>query len=177
MNHLIVGIDPQPTCIGYCVRGENFKPNYNCAYMKKKQSFKKSNLWQAYVFSFSSNFIDELIEGHQRYGVIETVVVEQQRGRINSLIEATIYTLCKMKLPNAKILLVHPTTWHSKVNLGGTKGGSHYANKKLSVTAFQKVVEKTETTSKETNIYRLADMADAYWLCDWGGQVCNLTLQ
>lgn len=177
MNHLIVGIDPQPTCLGFCVRGLNMKPNYNCAYLKKKQSFTKSSLWQEYLYEFCSNFIDELVETHRRHGVITTVVVEQQRGRVNSLIEATLYALFKIKLHGAKVLLVHPATWHSKVDLGSKPGGSHYANKKLSVLAFEKALGTIEVTSKPCNLYRLADMADAYWLSEWGVKECNLNVQ
>lgn len=189
VQSIFVGIDPQPTLISVNCTTEhanNDKLNpkdYTIAwfnhYLKKKSAFSCAQGWQEHVFDESYKLLSGIIKTQceekcypNRY-VIKLVAIEQQKGRVNTILEQTLLCVCKqLHLP---VMVLHPLTWKKAVGL--ETGGGNKKNKDL-------VVNMTHNTL--TSFFgnyevkgaklRVHDLCDAYqirragWLLTYSKQ-------
>jgi hypothetical protein len=131
-------------------------------YLKKKATFANAQGWQEHVYDECYNILGSVIpkqcqeKCHPNPFTIVLVSVEQQKGRVNSILEQTLLCCCKqLKLP---IYTVHPVTWKKAVNL--QCAGSNKKNKSLVVEFTKPAMEEYFGVQEETA--RIHDLCDAF---------------
>lgn len=166
---VFVGIDPQQKFISVNVTLEDgtILAWFNHV-LKRKQSsqFATAQSWQEYIFRECHNLLQTVvynqIKPYQNV-TISRVGIEQQKGRVNTIIEQTLLCVCLiLKIPAT---VLHPVTWKKKTGIQCM--GSNHANKKECVEKTRhilvgyfgeaKVVEMENTDDK-----RIHDYCDAY---------------
>jgi hypothetical protein len=158
MDKIIVGIDPQPSLLAVHVR-EGFRTHqWFVINFRKKSSFNPVQKWQEYIATNCVDMINKLYKDFNDRKDKILVVIEQQRGRVNALIEHSLLMAC-MQL-NISRLVVHPNTWKKSVKLNSGPGNK--TNKQTSV----QLVEKE--TGKSLGEGRVHDKADAYCISKCG---------
>ena len=166
-----LGVDPQPTCLGICVKeyGKDEPIVWRVEYFKRKSLFKKSEDWQKYLHKKCKIILIQIIE-HELGGSKDLVlVIEQQRGRVNSLVENTLCCIGCDMVGMDGVRLVHPNTWRKTLPVDHEKGEcGHYSNKKSTIRLTkQNDLLRPIVESRKLSTLRLADMCDAYWICKW----------
>jgi hypothetical protein len=131
----IVGIDPQPTLFG--VQCRNLKTGERIAwfnvYLKKKQRFENSQQWEEYVYEETKKLISVTIpkickvQPNFEETLPRFVTVEQQKGRVCSIMECTVLCVCKEL--QIDLWVANPMCWKRKTGVQCTK--SHHKNKKV----------------------------------------------
>jgi hypothetical protein len=147
---MIVGIDPQPSLIAWHVRDEHRTVELNSVQLRKKACFKNAQDWQEYIYIECSRLIQHLSTRYK----LGLVIIEQQRGRVNSNIEMALLVVCIQRDIPRKI--VHPLQWKKAVGL--PPEGDHLLNKKISLEAAK--ARGVPLGDKG----RVHDLADAYWI-------------
>jgi hypothetical protein len=173
---IYIGIDPQPTFLSInCTTDQNtlvpdtdpktYTVSWFNHYLKKKSAFGCAQAWQEHIFEECYKILHTVIprqceeKCYPNLYDIKLVSVEQQKGRVNTILEQTILCVCKqLALP---ALILHPLTWKKTVGL--ECGGGNKKNKEL-------VVEMTHDTlvaffgdyqAGGTKL-RVHDLCDAY---------------
>lgn len=104
--------------------------------LQRKESFKDASTWELYVLAQCLSLTKKLTKcmkgycdhlGIKRYKVY--AAVEQQRGRVKSIVEAGLVT--SFLAEGWTVAVPHPLTWKKKVGLSW--GGGNTENKKLAV--------------------------------------------
>lgn len=164
-----IGIDPQPTCLGICVKSnrDDIPVKWFVDYFKRKSLFKKSSEWQKYLYLKCTDVINRLV--YELTSKDFNLVIEQQRGRVNSIIENTLCCVGCRIIGCDNVYIVHPNTWKKVLVYDKDHiANGHYSNKKSSIRLVQKNDDlKAIIETRKLNVLRLADMCDAYWICKW----------
>ncbi len=117
---VIVGIDPQPRLLAVHVRvkdGNLDTFNWFKHYLQKKSRFDNAQAWQEYIYQESYSVLKQVKMDvtAKLKRPMSLVVVEQQKGRVNSIVEQSLLVACKvLELP---CLILHPTTWKKRSNI------------------------------------------------------------
>jgi uncharacterized iron-regulated protein len=164
---MILGIDPQRTLIATHLRGVDGKTaDWRTFYLKKKSAFKGAQSWQTYIHEKCF----EILEDYATYHHIRLVVIEQQRGRINSIIEQSLLVCCMALELEASIM--HPLKWKS---LSGVScKGSNKKNKDHVEQMVSSALEEYFSQKGEKLPKRIHDLCDAYLLSEAGRIESNL---
>ena len=170
-GEVYIGIDPQPDNISVCVL--TFDSEYKShvlmwkkKILQRKDSFSKAALWQAYIVDESySLFWDIDTLRKSGYGI--NVCVEQQRGRVNSLMEQTLFTIGRMFKFNMS--LINASQCKKLVNMG--QAGNNYRNKLLVTNEISHILYKHDDKYKNKS-HRIHDLCDAY-LIAWSLLISN----
>lgn len=154
-SRLYVGLDPQPALLACHAIDE--KENiilWEPIYFAKKSSFKTVQDWQEYMVNTCHEFFNKLqVSYSNNYEIV--VGIEQQRGRVNSMIEQTLLMLCMIL--KMKRVVLHPRTWKSAILFKSGKG--NYANKEAAIRECNDIIEKKYPHFLEAS--RLHDLCDA----------------
>jgi hypothetical protein len=155
---IVLGFDPQPGLLAYHVA--EYKYNnplsektliWQREILMKKACFDNAQQWQEYIWKICTGLFDK-IERELSMKSINLVAIEQQRGRVNSLIEQSLLGCCMIR--NLPRVIFHPATWK---NLTGIPSlGSNAENKKYVKQLFEKDLQKFKFTDKRTH-----DLCDA----------------
>ncbi len=121
-QRVIVGIDPQPRLLAVHVRCKNFNGELNTFdwfkhYLQKKSRFDNAQAWQEYIYHECYTILKQvkLNVSIKLKSPPTLVVIEQQKGRVNSIVEQSLLVSCKvLDLP---CLILHPTTWKKRANV------------------------------------------------------------
>lgn len=162
-----IGIDPQPSLIAVHIydilRDRTIK--WFVLMLQKKTRKNTAQEWQEYICKQSDvllNYCIDTIISYNGGNCLKhiLVVVEQQRGRVNSIIEQSILASC-VKNDVARQIL-HPLTWKKKVGINCM--GSNKENKKLVENLVSPILKKycKETGMNICSTCRIHDMCDAY---------------
>lgn len=169
-ERIVLGIDPQPKFLSVHLRKESGEIlDWFNHHLQKHSRFNNAQSWQEHVY-------DEVIIMLQRIALtIQTktkekrfpdlISCEQQKGRVNSLIEQTILCVCKhLKI---KCIIIHPVSWKKATGIPCLK--NHYKNKQ----AVEEVVKPEYMAyMKDRNMditeTRLHDLFDAKKICEAG---------
>lgn len=156
---------------------------WNNLYLRKKERFKTAFDWQLYILNechlFSTKLIKKInthFEGVHYWtpadklrGYNVLFAVEQQRGRVNSIIEQSLLAAMSFEdhsksfyFNNKSLYSLHPTTWKKAVKFQNQ--GTNKKNKDFSVTEISPCL--TEYRSR-VNIStkpgeRIHDLCDAF---------------
>lgn len=134
---LFIGIDPQPTLLGVCgITSTGKIVFWEPVWFQKKSTFKHVQLWQEYIISECLIELKKIQVTYPQYELY--ISVEQQRGRINSMIEHTIVTLCYLLKLKCKVF--HSKTWKSIINFESAKGNRN--NKEHSEFLCKDIIDK-----------------------------------
>lgn len=121
-SRVIVGIDPQPRLLAVHVRCKDQNGHLNTFdwfkhYLQKKSRFDNAQAWQEYIYQESYKVLNEVkMNVSAKLKKVPTlVVVEQQKGRVNSIVEQSLLVACKVLL--LPCLILHPTTWKKRSNV------------------------------------------------------------
>jgi hypothetical protein len=154
---MILGIDPQPTVLGFHLRdAKGDTKDWKALFLKKKSSFKGAQAWQEYVYAICQDTIENYSVDHK----ISLVVIEQQRGRVNSIIEQSLLISCiAVGLP-ARTL--HPVKWKKLVGL--SLKGSNAKNKKESCDKIADQLKSHFMRTGEMLPNRIHDLCDAFYI-------------
>lgn len=160
---IVFGIDPQPTLLS--VNGTmNEKIIYwKNHYLKKKNTFRNAHEWQEYIWTECYNVISSL----SRFKP-DLIVVEQQRGRVNSIIEQSIIGCCLSK--NIKVTTVHPLTWKKNSLVKHGKGNAK--NKFESLKKLESL--NIEIPEEYKHLERKHDLADAYFIREYAESILSV---
>lgn len=165
---VFVGIDPQQKFISVNVSmADGTVLAWFNHILKRKQSsqFATAQSWQEYIFRECHSLLQTVVYNHIKspHYHISRVGIEQQKGRVNTIIEQTLLCVCLiLKIPAT---VLHPVTWKKRTGIQCM--GSNQANKKecvektrhilVSYFGEAKVVEMETTDDK-----RIHDYCDAY---------------
>jgi hypothetical protein len=153
---LIVGIDPQQDNISICVQSPQLELpiSWSKILLKQRSSFSIAETWQKYIFEQSTLIAEEL--GRLK---VKIVIIEQQRGRLNSIIEQTLLCCC-LKV-GLDVHTIHPRKW--KMGLNFESGTTNHFQKKQSLELVKPLLEKFCIANNiPIPTGRLHDLCDAY---------------
>jgi len=157
MNEKIyMGIDPQPSEIDVHIRNSKGETLYWCQhYLEVKSSFSRAQDWQEYIWRQCNLLFETCLSKVKR---IDVCGFEQQRGRINSMIEQSLLGCCMIK--NIKRVILHPLTWKKLVGL--KPQGSNAKNKKHVTMLLANELVKHNPHWKD--LTRVHDLCDAWFI-------------
>ncbi len=168
-SRVIVGIDPQPRLLAVHVRCKDCNGNLDTfdwfkLYLQKKCRFENAQAWQEYIYQESHKMLSEVKMNvmAKLKKPLTLVVVEQQKGRVNSIVEQSLLVACKvLALP---CLILHPTTWKKRTNVPCMQ--DHRKNK----LAVEQLVLPTLFEYRKSNVKedRDHDLCDAFKLSEAG---------
>jgi hypothetical protein len=196
MSGIIVGIDPQQKLFGVHIRKGDETLGWFKIYMKKKCRYETAQAWQEYVWSECVTLLDRVARHipihamHVQYtfphlscGTRPTkpdlVVIEQQKGRVHSIIEQSLLVACLQRNWNAKIM--HPMSWKRKIKMDFGEGNKK--NKEKALHAVLPILEQWIALNPDSRISigtaltpadesRMHDLCDAF-LISKAGQISN----
>lgn len=151
---LILGIDPQPKLLALCLINEKLEVKEWYTIPFKKKNTLSAQLWQEHVWGECFNAIQSLKNVYN----INLIAIEQQRGRVNSLIESALLG-CSMYL-QIKRIIYHPKTWKKLIQFKCDPG--HKNNKIESVKLVEKKIKTYSEDLYQKNISGLDHLSDAY---------------
>lgn len=159
----VLGIDPQDSLLSLCVLDDNVKILYwDNNTLQRQIKFKNAQSYQEYLLKECMAVVNDL---HKKYK-LDLVVIEQQRGRVRSILEHSLLSVC-MQLCIARVIF-HPATWKKRVGFSKEKKG-HKFNKEESIrmglpflNAYQGGILKKKFPK------RLHDLTDSYHLAKAG---------
>ena len=169
---MIVGIDPQPRLLAFHVRNSlNITLAWFKHYLQKKSRFNNAQEWQEYLYDQCIMVLKEKIPQVCHTQQLPSLVVcEQQKGRVNSIIEQSILAACRSL--GIKLLILHPTSWKKATGVPCLK--DYRKNKQV---VEQMVGPKLQQWFKDNNINkdkededknRLHDLCDAEKISEAG---------
>jgi hypothetical protein len=181
-----VGIDPNLCMLAVHVRlGEKAIPKgWFTHVLKKRDAFKDASSWETYVLSECINtirFTNSLIKNFIRENGIGphviTCAVEQQRGRVKSIVEAGLG--CAALAAGWKVLMPHPLTWKKKIGLPW--GGGNASNKQEAVKAqyfsLELYCKENNTPMLMRSNSRIHDLCDAACISEYSRKCRDFTIQ
>lgn len=142
--------------------------------LKRKQSsqFATAQAWQEYICRECILVLEKTVHEKARLGgfqhiTITKVGIEQQKGRVNTILEQALLDVCIfLKLP---VQILHPTTWKNKTKIPCM--GSNEKNKEVCVQLTRKYmvdffgekkVAEMEADAKKDKDKRIHDYCDCY---------------
>jgi hypothetical protein len=157
---LIVGIDPQQDNISICVKYKDSElpipRGWTKVLLKQRSSFSIAETWQKYIIEQSNLIASEL-----KNFKVDVVKIEQQRGRLNSIIEQSL--LCSCLKEGLKVHTIHPRKW--KMGLGFEPGSTNHFQKKHALKLVKPILDKYWSIYNIPPLpedERLHDLCDAY---------------
>jgi hypothetical protein len=159
-NSFFVGVDPQQNNVSVCVLNDVGEPVYwQQVVMQLRKTFPSASDWQEMVI----RVVASLLRDVSFLGDDTKVYVEQQRGRLNSIVEQTV--LCTFKRLYDECKTVHPRKWRKSHGFF-KRGVSNADNKKASKANVRDVLKaygnKCGGNVMEANSERIHDLCDAY---------------
>ena len=161
---IIVGIDPQPRVLAVHIRENNKTLHWFEHVLIKKSKTERVQDWQEHVYNNCEilwNKINKLTSAK-----IDLVCIEQQKGRVNIILEQTLFIIFLQKKIN--VYIVHPTVWKKKTNVLCTK--NHRKNKlevvKIVGPKLEQYATDNNITFQKTSIHDLCDaekISEAGW--------------
>ncbi len=168
-----VGIDPQPSLIAVYAETPNSEVlAWFQMRLQRKDSYKSSEDWGIYVANQCKVILREfrtVIYTHYQAqptgkSPVIVVTIEQQRGRVNSLIEG--YLVGVAVDLNMSLFVPHPNKWKSKVKLDCEPGNK--SNKDAALTRYGKEYIKYCKLNGRNTEKRIHDVCDARCLVEYG---------
>jgi hypothetical protein len=168
-----VGIDPQPSLIAvYAETPNNEVLAWFQLRLQRKDSYKSSEDWGIYIANQCKLILREfrtvIFTHHEANPTgkppVIVLTVEQQRGRVNSLIEG--YLVGVAVDLNMSLFVPHPNKWKSKVKLECEPGNK--ANKDAALTRYGKEYIKYCKLNGRNPEKRIHDVCDARCLVEYG---------
>jgi len=169
----IVGIDPQPTLFAVqCKTLDGIILAWFNIHLKKKARFDSAQLWQEYIYQESHALITKTIPTHcyamlGGYQKPDLVTIEQQKGRVCSIIETSLLNVCLQE--NIPAWIANAMCWKRKTNTPCTK--YHYQNKKVVEKIVEPILNEYFTPEELEEIKkskRKHDLCDANQITDAG---------
>lgn len=153
---MYVGIDPQPTLIAVHARNTTKTLYWKNLYLMKKVYFEGAQKWQEYIHQQSKELIIDLMNIAKKNNcIIKLIIIEQQRGRVYSLIEQCLLDICIFySLPR---VIMHPVVWRRHVGLNNTHGNNK--TNKINSVNIVKHQMKEEIPIEDKRIH---DLCEAY---------------
>jgi hypothetical protein len=164
MHTIVVGIDPQPDNISTCCL--DYKNQKILMWWKykliMKETFNKAEEWQDYIVK-SVQIICDTIQKLQftnkqnKHYQSVIVTIEQQRGRVNSIIEQTIFTMCRTL--NYETHSFNPMKWKKIIQIECRR------NNKLNKDYITKLITPIYEDYEGHKIpakFRVHDLCDAF---------------
>ena len=159
----VLGIDPQDSLLSLCVLEDGEKivdwDNYP---LQRQIKFRNAQSFQEYLLKECMRILKEKRDEHK----FDLVVIEQQRGRVRSILEHSLLSVC-MQL-GMKRTIFHPSTWKKLVGFSKEGKGPKW-NKEESIrmgithlNSYRGGVLKTKYSK------RLHDLTDSYLLAKAG---------
>lgn len=116
---VVVGIDPQTKLFAVHIRQGQETVAWFRVFLKKKSRFDNAQAWQQYIWQESINLLDmvqqRLVHYLQSKDPPALVVIEQQKGRLQSIIEQCLLVACMVRKWPAKIM--HSMTWKKRTGI------------------------------------------------------------
>jgi hypothetical protein len=165
-KYCCIGIDPQQTLLGVTVLNSGGSMTQCFTYwFKKKTSFKTSGDWEVYICTecigiaaaIKTKLGDEM-EGNGVY-----VAIEQQRSRVNSIIEAALTTAFLAE--GCKVMVPHPRAWKAGINM--KQGGSNKENKRHSEEKYGEKLRSFYKNNKVSLPDRIHDLCDSMGIAEY----------
>lgn len=160
LGDVYVGIDPQPDNISVCaIETTNGDVLYWHKHkLKLKLTFNRAEDWQRYIVEESLIVLDKMFSKF-RLSLANNVYIsiEQQRGRVNSIVEQTLFTLCVTK--GYQTFTTGPMLWKKMTDTKSV--GENKKNKQKSVDMVLHIYENY-IDSKVGPKFRAHDLCDAY---------------
>lgn len=161
-----VGIDPQPTLLSVncCLEDNTTIVAWFNHYLKKKATFVNAQGWQVHIYEECHKLLHQVIPNacsekcFPRACKIELVTIEQQKGRVNTILEQTL--LCVCKALNLNVHIIHPLTWKKEVGISCT--GTNKKNKDTVVEATKTDFELHFGVNTNNTQLRIHDLCDAF---------------
>jgi hypothetical protein len=135
-----VGIDPQQSLLAINVNTDEEEDAFWFQHIFKKKNssgFKTAEMWELYIAAEIETVITELdnkIRAHESFSEASSSIfcgVEQQRGRVNSLIEGILVSCGQRK--GWIMSIPHPLTWKKSVGLKCLPGNKNNKNESTSM--------------------------------------------
>jgi hypothetical protein len=171
-----VGIDPNLCMLAVHIRlGEKAIPKgWFTQVLKKRDAFKDASSWETYVLSecintirHTNSLIKNFIREHNIGPNVTTCAVEQQRGRVKSIVEAGLG--CAALAAGWKVLMPHPLTWKKKIGLAW--GGGNASNKqeavKVQFVALESYCRENNTFHLIKSKERIHDLCEAACISEY----------
>jgi len=157
---VVVGIDPQPNNISYCATAIDQRATLPVVWvmvcLKQRSAFNTAQEWQRYIIDQVHGIFKDLQNNRQIK--IKCVCIEQQKGRVNSIIEQTLF--CISLGYNFNTIIVHPRKWKSFHNF---QKGTNYNHKQQAEDKVKQIlVEYCTCNHIKTPTGRLHDLCDAF---------------
>lgn len=176
MLHFDVGIDPNVCLLAADTRLEqlHLPEGWFVQVLKRKDTFKTASGWEVYVLDQCIELVvkvNSAVKKHvklhhegEKYDI--SGAVEQQRGRVKSVIEAGLATAGRAY--GWRVEIPHPTTWKKLVGLKWGEGNED--NKKKAVEAKYPELHaycSEHGLLKTINKARIHDLCDAALLSEY----------
>lgn len=163
--HFYLGIDPQISLLAiHCSNDYLDDVFWFQQILKKKVSsgFKNAEDWELYLANEINQFVDNVdnsIKSREDHteGSIIYGGVEQQRGRVNSIIEAML--VAAGVRVGWRMCVPHPTTWKKSIGLKCAPGNKN--NKNASVELVYDDLSKFYHATNQKLPARVHDLCDA----------------
>lgn len=104
-----IGIDPQPFMFAvHILSKDDSTKDWFQILLEKKSRMPDAQAWQSYIWQQSVKLIEKcLVICNSAKNMC--ICIEQQRGRVNSIIEQSLLAACI--LYNIRVKITHPQTW------------------------------------------------------------------
>jgi hypothetical protein len=164
MSKYFIGIDPQPSNISVCVLDEEANVlKWLAICLFKRTTFLTATDWQKYIIEQCQNIVYEDLKEYITEATNVSIGVEQQRGRINSIIEQTLLTIFFEKFKGSTIFSIHPKKWKRIISFNPVGNNTNRNHKQHSVNMVHTILLNY---CKENDIVtptgRIHDLCDAY---------------
>lgn len=166
-REIAVGIDPQPNNISVCVLKANLPSDtrepdpedWFMVVLMQRAVFPSAEDWQKYIWKQCTEICKGLVKKYPKCHVY----VEQQRGRINSMIEQSLLGACMTN--NLEVTTVHPKRWKSDHNF---EKGTNANHKNQAEYKIKPSLEKYCRKYGKPLPIRVHDLCDAYLISESG---------
>jgi hypothetical protein len=154
-----IGLDPQPSLLAISVLNPSGVLIQCFAYwFKKKTSFKTAGDWEVYICGECNLVARSVVKNLKRDGAEKIVIaVEQQRSRINSIVESSVTTA--FLALDCHLVVPHPQTWKKSIHMATT--GNNADNKKMSEDVYGEIVRNFYKQNKMELPKRIHDLCDS----------------
>lgn len=132
-----IGIDPNLSAFAVCIMYNKKVFRWFTVLLKKKDQMGKATDWSNYISDQCDYMYIDILESIIQHSGNKTnqifIVIEQQRGRIMSILESILLAKARShNIPNTHVLIAHPRTWKKAIYEFSTDILGNNANKKES---------------------------------------------
>jgi hypothetical protein len=164
-----IGIDPQQKFLSVNIAthdGQTIAWFNHILKRKQSSQFATAQAWQEYICRECMLVLERVVHDKARLGgfqhiTITKVGIEQQKGRVNTILEQALLDVCIfLKLP---VHILHPTTWKNKTKIPCM--GNNKDNKEVCVKLTRDKMNDffgEETVKEMEKAERIHDYCDCY---------------